>query len=141
MGKYDDIINLPHHISKEHPQMSMYMRAAQFAPFAALTGHESAIEETARITDPQIELDENAKKLLDKKLNIIREYLDEHPFITVIYFMPDEKKSGGCYISYTGRLQNIDDLEQKLIMVDGKEIHLSSILEIDTELYDNTQIS
>ena len=141
MGKYDDIINLPHHISKEHPQMSMYMRAAQFAPFAALAGHDSAIEETARITTLQIELDENVKKLLDKKLNIIREHLDKQPFITVIYFTPDKKKSGGCYMSYTGRLHKIDELEQKLIMVDNKEIRLSSILEIDSELYDNTTIS
>ena len=141
MGKYDDIINFPPHISKEHPQMSMYMRAAQFAPFAALTGHDSAIEETARITTLQIELDENVKKLLDKKLNIIREHLDKRPFITVIYFTPDKKKSGGCYMSYTGRLHKIDELEQKLIMVDNKEIRLSSILEIDSELYDNTTIS
>ena len=121
--------------------MSMYMRAAQFAPFAALTGHDSALEETARITTSQIELDENTKKLLDKKLNIISKHLDEHPLITIIYFMPDERKSGGCYTSYTGRIHKINELEQKLIMADDKEIRLSSILEIDSELYDNTTIS
>ena len=141
MGKYDDIINLPHHISKEHPQMSMYMRAAQFAPFAALTGHDSAIQETARITDSQIELDEEVRKLLDKKLEVIREHIKEQPQVTVSYFVPDERKTGGSYLLYTGQLHDIDDIEQKLIMADGKEIHLSSILEIDTELYDNTQIS
>ena len=140
MGKYDDIINLPHHISKEHPQMSMYMRAAQFAPFAALTGHDSAILETARITDSQIELDEEVRKLLDKKLEVIREHIKEQPQVAVSYFVPDERKTGGSYLLYTGQLHDIDDIEQKLIMADGKEIHLSSILEIDTELYDNTQI-
>ena len=141
MGKYDDIINLPHHISKEHPQMSMYMRAAQFAPFAALTGHDSAIQETARITDSQIELDEEVRKLLDKKLEVIREHIKEQPQVTVTYFVPDERKTGGSYMSYKGKLHDIDDIDQKLIMTDGKEIQLSSILEIDTELFDNTQIS
>ena len=141
MGKYDDIINLPHHISKEHPQMSMYMRAAQFAPFAALTGHDSAIQETARITDSQIELDEEVRKLLDKKLEVIREHIKEQPQITVTYFVPDERKTGGFYMSYTGKLHDIDDIDQKLIMTDGNEIQLSSILEIDTELFDNTQTS
>ena len=135
MGRYDDIINLPHHTSKEHPQMSMYMRAAQFAPFAALTGHDSALQETARITDTQIELDEEAQKILDKKLSVIREHIKEQPQISLVYFVPDERKIGGSYLSYTGRLCQIDDLEQKLIMADGKEIHLPYILEIDSELY------
>lgn len=115
--------------------MSMYMRAAQFAPFAALTGHDSALQETARITDMQIELDEEAQKLLDKKLGVIREHIKEQPQITLVYFVPDERKTGGSYLSYTGRLCQIDDLEQKLIMADGKEIHLPYILEIDSELY------
>lgn len=140
MGKYDDIINLPHHISKEHPQMSMYMRAAQFAPFAALTGHDSAIQETARITESQVELEEEAKKILDKKLGLIREHINEHPQITITYFVPDKRKTGGSYRSYSGRLRDIDESEQKLIMTDDNEIYLSSISEIDSELYDNTQI-
>ena len=131
MTKYDDIINLPHHVSKEHPQMSIYMRAAQFAPFAALTGHESAIMETARITDSQIELDEEEKRVLDTKLNLLREHINEQPQISVTYFMPDERKSGGCYQTYTGRLRIIDDYEHKLVMMDEKEIILSSILKID----------
>ena len=131
MTKYDDIINLPHHVSKEHPQMSIYMRAAQFAPFAALTGHESAIMETARITDSQIELDEEEKRVLDTKLNLLREHINEQPQISVTYFMPDERKSGGCYQTYTGRLRIIDDYEHKLVMMDEKEIILSSIFKID----------
>lgn len=111
--------------------MSIYMRAAQFAPFAALTGHESAIMETARITDSQIELDEEEKRVLDTKLNLLREHINEQPQISVTYFMPDERKSGGCYQTYTGRLRIIDDYEHKLVMMDEKEIILSSILKID----------
>ena len=95
---YSDIINLPHHQSKTRPHMTNYNRAAQFAPFAALTGHSEAIDETARLTDSKIELDEYEKEIIDRKLRIITENISTMPEITVCYFVPDEKKAGGAYV-------------------------------------------
>lgn len=137
MEKYDDIINLPHHVSKVHPRMPMYQRAAQFAPFAALTGHNAAIRETARLTDMQIELDDENNTLLNKKLELIRNHLAERPELTVTFFLPDEKKDGGSYATHTGKLRVIDDYEQALIMTDGKKIPLRAILYIDGKLFDD----
>jgi hypothetical protein len=93
---YDDIINLPHPISKNHPQMSMLNRAAQFAPFAALTGHDAAIQESARLTDSQIDLDESANNILSDKLNCILAKIEEKPIVELTHFQPDVIKSGGC---------------------------------------------
>lgn len=132
---YDDIIHLPHHVSKKHPQMSISDRAAQFAPFAALTGHGAAIKETARLTDARIELDENAKTILDEKLRIIQETLDERPEITVTYFQPDEKKAGGRYVSATGIVKKIDLYRRSVLMEDGRWIPILDIFEIEGELF------
>lgn len=137
--EYDDIINLPHHVSKVHPRMSMYQRAAQFAPFAALTGHDAAIRETARLTDSQIELGDENNEILNRRLAILREYLKETPEITVTYFQPDEKKAGGLYETYTGCIKDIDDYEQQLVMTDRKKIDLPSVLDIDSKLFDNEE--
>lgn len=134
--EYDDIINLPHHVSKTHPQMTMYQRAAQFAPFAALTGHGAAIRETARLTDRQIELDDDSIELLNRRLTVIREHLKDKPEITVTFFLADEKKSGGAYHSYTGNIKCIDDYEQKLIMTDGTKITIPSVLDIESVLFE-----
>lgn len=134
---YDDIINLPHHVSKIHPQMSMYQRAAQFAPFAALTGHDAAIRETARLTDTLIELGDENNQILNRRLAFLRDHLKETPEITIVFFQPDAKKSGGSYDSYTGNLRDIDTYEQKLVMTDGKKITLSFVLDIDCKLFDN----
>ena len=112
--RYDDIIHLPHHVSTAHPPMPAADRAAQFSPFAALTGHEAAIRETARLTDERAELDENAKAVLDEKLRMIQEMLPAHPEITVTYFQPDAKKSGGAYVSVTGRVKKLDLYRQCL---------------------------
>lgn len=132
---YDDIIHLPHHVSKKHPQMSISDRAAQFAPFAALTGHGAAIKETARLTDARIELDESAKTILDEKLRIIQETLDERPEITVTYFQPDEKKAGGRYVSATGIVKKIDLYRRSVLMEDGRWIPILDIFEIEGELF------
>lgn len=132
---YDDIIHLPHHVSKKHPQMSISDRAAQFAPFAALTGHGAAIKETARLTDARIELDENAKTILDEKLKIIQETLDERPEITVTYFQPDEKKAGGRYVSAAGIVKKIDLYRRSVLMEDGRWIPILDIFEIEGELF------
>ena len=130
MNEYDDIINLPHHVSKVHPKMSMMNRAAQFAPFAALTGHSEAIEETARLTDTQQELAEEDSDALNQKMTYLREVINEHPTITITYFEPDKKKAGGKYKSIEGQLQNIDDYNQTVVLKNGEAIPLNSILDI-----------
>ena len=127
---YDDIINLPHHVSKSHAPMSMMNRAAQFAPFAALTGHAAAIEETVRLTDEQHELADEDSEALNQKLAYLRENLHEHPTITITYFEPDKKKAGGKYKSIEGQLQNIDDYSQTIVLKSGEVIFLKSILDI-----------
>lgn len=131
--RYDDIINLPHHVSKNHPQMDTLNRAAQFSPFAALTGYDEAIEETARLTDSKIELDEVSKASLDEKLRIIQEQLSNRPEITITYFQRDEKKDGGAYISVSGVVKKIDYFKRVLIMQDGSKIEIDDINNIRGE--------
>ena len=133
-GVYDDIIHLPHHTSPRHPRMSRRDRAAQFAPFSALTGYDGVIDETARITDGKIHLSEEAKELLDMKQKVLVEILHSHPEITVTYFLPDSKKSGGSYQTFTGNLKHIDTVEQLLLFVGGKKIPTDQILNIDFAL-------
>jgi len=123
MGKYDDIINLPHHTSSKHPRMSIQDRAAQFSSFRALSGHGAAINETARLTAERIELDENEIELLNGKLQHIQAIIDEQPEITVTYFAPDKNKSGGAYVDYTGVVKKIDDVFHNVLMSDGTIIH------------------
>jgi hypothetical protein len=127
---YEDIINLPHHVSTRHPQMSMMNRAAQFAPFAALTGHSAAIEETARLTESQQELADEDSEILNQKMAYLREAINEHPTISITYFEPDKRKSGGRYMSIEGQLQNIDDYNQTIVLKNGEAIPLKSILDI-----------
>lgn len=134
-GPYDDILHLPHPTSKRHPRMSIADRAAQFSPFAALTGHGAAIEETARVTDRRIELDEDAKEQLDQTLQLLLERIDEQPEITVTWFSPDKKKAGGQYHTATGKLKRIDSREGRLILTDGNQIPLEDLLEIRSESF------
>ena len=135
--KYDDIIELPHHVSSKHPHMSNYDRAAQFAPFAALTGHGAALQETARLTDKKIELDEYEKEIINEKLRIILAIEGEIPEITVVYFIPDDKKSGGKYEKITGVLKKIDIYKREIIMTDGTVIPVENISDIESELFEN----
>ena len=104
---YDDIINLPHYVSKKRPQMSIEARSAQFAPFAALTGYDEKVKETARLTDRKIELEDGQKEILNNKLLYILENIEEKPEITFTYFIKDTKKSGGKYIEKTGIARKI----------------------------------
>lgn len=134
-GPYDDILHLPHPTSKRHPRMPIADRAAQFSPFAALTGHKAAIEETARVTDRRIELDEDAKEQLDQTLQLLLERIDEQPEITVTWFSPDKKKAGGQYHTATGKLKRIDTQESRLILTDGTQIPLEDLLEIRIESF------
>ena len=134
-GKYDEIMGLPHHDSKTRPQMPMSDRAAQFAPFAALTGYDSAIKETGRLTDERIELDVEALSALDMKYQLLMEALDEAPEVTITYFRPDERKAGGKYVSAVGAVKKIDDFERRITMQDGAQIPMDDVLSIEGELF------
>ena len=134
---YDDIINLPHHVSKKHPQMPLSNRAAQFSPFAALTGHEDAINETARLTESFIELDENRKEQLDEQLQLIRENLERKPECEITYFQPDEVKDGGAYVTVHGRVKKIDEHGRRIIFTDGTVLPIKHIFSIGGELFQN----
>lgn len=127
---YNDIIELPHHTSPVRDRMSMINRAAQFSPFAALTGYDEAVKENARVTKEKIELDENAKAMLDEKLQIIAEHLGEHLEVTILYFQPDMKKTGGEYVKITGTVKKIDQFERNIRMMDGTKISIDEIYEI-----------
>lgn len=129
-NKYDDIINMSHHKSTKHPQMTMAGRAAQFSPFAALTGHGEAIKETARLTDERIELDESVKAAIDEKLQFIEESIKNKPVISVTYFEPDERKEGGEYITETSAINKIDRYAGCLVMQSGEIIPIDEIIEI-----------
>lgn len=124
---YNDIINMPHHVSKKHPQMSLEARSAQFAPFSALTGYDDMIEETARYTNEKIEIDEEQKYILDNKLQIVRENIANKPQISCTYFIPDGKKEGGKYVTVKGNVKKIDELKQAIILENKTEIKISEI--------------
>ncbi len=138
-GKYDEIMGLPHHVSKTRPQMPMSDRAAQFAPFAALTGYDAAIKETGRLTDERIELDVEALSALDMKYQLLMEALDEAPEVTITYFQPDERKAGGKYVSAVGAVKKIDDFERRITMRDGTRIPTDDVLSIDGELFSSLE--
>ena len=127
---YADIIDLPHHVSKRHPQMPMEKRAAQFSPFAAMVGHDAAIRETARLTEEQLDLSEDEKAVIDGKLQMIQAHIKEQPEVTVTYFQPDEKKSGGAYVTVTGPVKKIDEQGRLLILQNETVIHISDIIDI-----------
>lgn len=135
MENYKDIINLPHYQSKKRPHMSLYDRAAQFSPFAALTGHDEAIKETARLTDKKLELDETAKIILNEKFNYIMEHIYEQPEITVTYFIPDGLKDGGMYVDFVGMVKKYDYLNRILCFTDNTEIKIDDITEIESTVF------
>ena len=134
---YDDIMKLPHHQSAVHPHMSMYDRAAQFSPFAALAGHDEAVRETARLTDKESELSEDEKVILDRKLKVVEEAIGTGEVFRFTYFVPDRKKQGGAYVDYEGSPNKIDLIENKLFLTDGTVIEVSHLLEIDGENIDS----
>ena len=128
MGKYDDIIDMSRHVSKKHPHMSIYDRAAQFSPFAALTGHDAAVHEKARITERRRELDESEKVLLDEELHILIN--SEEPAAEITYFQPDLLKEGGAYIVKRGSIRKFDDYRHVIVMEDMTEIRTDDIVSI-----------
>ncbi len=129
-GSYDDMLDLPHHTSPRHPRMSLRDRAAQFAPFSALTGYDDVIDETARLTDGRIELSEDARALLDVKQRLLQRRIGEQPTITVVYFVADQRKTGGAYRSFSGKLVRMDETAREMIFADGTRIKTSDVIEI-----------
>ena len=130
MGNYEDIINLPHHVSSTRAQMSMMDRAAQFSPFAALTGYDAAIKETARLTDQKIELDDYEKEEINGKIQLIAEHLGEDFEIVITYFQPDGRKAGGAYVDALGVVKKIGEYERMIVFREGRKVSIDDILEI-----------
>jgi len=136
---YDDIIHLPHHVSQNHPQMPLRDRAAQFAPFAALTGYGEAIDETARWTEERREMDENERAVLDGRLRFLSTRLDEQPQVEIEHFVPDSRKAGGAYVRTDGRLTAISPASRTLTLADGKVINLDDITVIESPLFNTVE--
>ena len=137
MNNYEDIINLPHHVSKKHPQMSMWSRSAQFAPFAALTGYDEAVKETARLTDRRIDIDEGLKNILNNKLQYILDNKTLQPEITFTYFVYDNKKEGVKYIEKTGLVKKIDLNEKYIMLKDKTKISIDEIINITGDILES----
>ena len=136
---YEDIINLPPHISKKHPQPTMLERAARFSPFAAITGYEEMVKEAARVTDKKPELDESSKEILNEKLLFITEMCEDDVIVNITYFVPDKLKSGGEYITVSGSIKKIDEYEGNILLKDGTKIPLSELYEIDGEMFNSNE--
>lgn len=134
-NSYDDIIDLPHHTSTKHPRMTMRQRAAQFAPFAALTGYGAAVNETARLTEQAVSLDEDTLILLDERLHTLLMHPDEKPVVTVTCFVPDERKDGGRYVEMTGVIKRYDEYEQSIALDDGSIVKVKNIVMIDGDYF------
>lgn len=132
--RYDDIIDLPHFVSDKYPQMSNLDRAAQFAPFDALTGYDEAMEETARTTDDEITLGEHEMMILDQRFHLLAERISEKPEVTVTYFVPDLYKEGGYYKTETVRIRKLDLVSRILITTDKQKIDLDYIITIDSAM-------
>lgn len=130
-NKYEDIISLPHHISEARKRMSLYDRAAQFSPFAALTGHEDALKETARLTDPKPELDESEKLIISEKLQMIMNKMTPETKVSITHFVPDIKKSGGAYLKTEGFIRKYDSFARKIIMSDKETIDIDAVVSVE----------
>ena len=129
--KYDDILNMPHHVSSTRPHMPMHDRAAQFSPFAALVGYDAAVKETSRLTDEKQELTADKIADLNQKIAFLTEHADERPKVNIEYFIPDEKKSGGKYVTLSGNFRRIDEYNHNMVFVSGEEIPLNDIFMIE----------
>lgn len=134
--EFDDILNFPHHVSSVYPRMTMLNRAAQFAPFRALTGYEAAIHETGRLTSVRIELDEDAMAELSDRLQLIQDNLEHSPEVAITYFQPDKRKSGGEYLTVVGKVKKIDEFSRSLTLWSGMVIPLDDIFEIGGQIFD-----
>ncbi len=132
---YEDIVDLPHHVSPTRPQMSRADRAAQFSSFAALTGHDAAVRETARRTASRIETAEDKRYELDLKQQLLAQVLPSAPEVTITYFVPDTRKVGGAYVTACGKLKRIDSRKRTLLLADGTEIPADDVLELESPIF------
>ncbi len=153
--RYDDMLHLPHHVSSRHPPMTLANRAAQFAPFAALTGYDAEVEEAGRRTDRRVELSESERALLDEHLRLLQTWLSRipgkwaahaapdftMPEVTITYFVPDERKEGGAYTAVTGTVRRIDPIQRILLMTDGTAISMDDVLQISSGAFDALPLS
>lgn len=135
MGEYDDLIYLPHPVSRKHPPMSAMDRAAQFSPFSALTGYEAVLREAGRLTDSRAELSEYSRDILDQKQKILLDAAPTYPEITITYFIPDRRKQGGAYGTLKGNLKKIDLARRVIILLDRTEVSLDDVADIQCELF------
>lgn len=132
-GKYDDIIHLPHHVSTKHARMSRLDRAAQFSPFAALTGFDATIAETGRLTDSAIQLDESRKEVLNQRLQYILSVISQQPGVRITYFREDERKAGGAYVTVSGRVKKVDAYDHAIVLTDGSVIPMETVRDLELE--------
>lgn len=139
MDQYEDIMYLPRHVSRTHKHMTNIDRAAQFAPFAALSGHEEAIYETARLTNEKIILDESQKEIIDRKLQYLDAHIALEPIVYITYFIKDHRKNGGSYQTMNGVIRLIDKIENKIIFKDKRKIDIYNILSIESELFEEIE--
>lgn len=135
MGKYDSIIHNPHHVSKTRPQMTLLDRAAQFAPFAALTGYDDMVKETARMVDEKRDLSDEQLADLNFKTKYITEHLNDEPLVTITYFVPDDKKAGGTYITKEGKIRKFERYQKYFVFTDGTIVPLSDVWSIESEMF------
>ena len=135
MGEYDDLLYLPHPVSRRHPPMSAMDRAAQFSPFSALTGDEAVLREAGRLTDSRAELSEYSRDILDQRQKILLDAAPTYPEITITYFIPDRRKQGGAYGTLKGNLKKIDLARRVIILLDGTEVSLDDVADIQCELF------
>ena len=132
-SRYDDIINLPHHVSPTRKRMSMHDRAAQFAPFAALVGYDDAVAETARLTESRPELDEQEQRVINERLAFIADHIKEYPKVRIKYFVPDKHKSGGAIVEGSGVVKKISATDGTIVMADGNSAAIRDIICISTK--------
>lgn len=140
MDKYKDIINLPHKQSSRRPQMSRIDRAAQFAPFAALTGYDDAIKETGRLTDDEVDLSEETLNQLNIKFRVLLEMVDKDVEIAITYFVPDQSKSGGAYVTTRGCVKKFDEYERLITMNNGIKIPMDKVLSIESDIFNSEEL-
>ena len=132
-GKYDDILRLPHHVSASRKPMAMTARAAQFAPFAALSGYDAEVQEAGRLTDRPIEPDEYEKEALNARLRLLARHFREEWVVSLVFFQPDERKAGGAYVTRTGTVKKFREAERILILTDGTVIPLDDLIALEGE--------
>lgn len=135
MGKYDNIINKPHHVSKNRPQMTLLDRAAQFAPFAALTGYDDMVKETARTVDQRRDLSDEQMEVLNLRIKYITDHLKDEPIVTITYFVPDSKKTGGKYCTKEGIIKKVEEYNKIFVFTDGTIVPLPDVWSIESEVF------